>query len=249
MKKLLMISMVAMLAITVACGDDDDNTTPVPPTPGKLSVSVAAAPASIAIDAKTTVTITASEAVKSDLAVTIAVDKADVLTVPTTATIKKGATTATVEGTGKAAGDATITISCAGATVTTATAKVTVKGDEKPVDKITLTATATTLNFSSADAAVSAAVTLTLSKAVDHAIEVSCNYNFDKWGWVNNLEGYPQGVTWSEYPVVIPANSTTHSFSLEIEQGNAGTLPLVVESIDDAAIEFTTAEFDFVITK
>lgn len=246
MKKLFMIAMVAMFA-TVACKEDSTDTV----VETKPSIAVAVTPSEIAVDAKANFTVTATNAVEADLTVTIKVDKADVLTVPASAVIKKGEKTVSFEGIAKAEGTAITTISCAEATITTATANVKVTGGEVP-ESIKLTSSAPALTYSTATGGVSAIVNLTLSKAVSGKITIETGYNFDNWDWTNNAEGFPNGVTWSEYPVVFPAGETTHSFSLEIEQGNAGTLPLLLVSISGAGakdVEFESAEYDFVITK
>lgn len=245
MKKLLMIAMVALVA-TVACKKDGEEVS----VDTKPAIAVSVAPAEIAIGAKAVFTVTATKAVESDLTVSIAVDKAVVLTVPASAIIKKGEKTVTFEGVAKEAGSAITTISCEAATITTASATVKVAAEVS--EAVKLTSAAPTLTYSTATGAVSAIVNLTLSAPATGDIKIETGYNFDNWDWTNNAEGYPQGVTWSEYPVVFPEGETTHSFSLEIEQGNAGTLPLILVSISGAGakgVEFEPAEFDFVITK
>lgn len=244
MKKLLMIAMVALVS-TVACKKNDDK----PVVDAKPSIAISVTPTEIAIDTKAVFTVTATKAVESDLTVSIAIDKTDVLTAPTSIIIKKGEKVATFEGTAKAEGTATATISCADATITGTTAIVKVVAEIAEPNK--LTSEAPNLTFSTASEDISIDVILTLKEAVDGKIELELNYNFDKYDWINT-DGFPTGVSWSEYPVEFPAGETTHTFSILVEQGNAGTLPLMLISISGAGaedVEFEPTEYDFVVTK
>lgn len=244
MKKLLMIAMVTLSTI-VSCKKDENK--PIVST--KPSITISVAPTEIAINTKTNFTITATKAIEADLTIAIEVDKADVLTVPTSVIIKKGEKTATFEGSAKAEGTATITISCAEATITSATAIV--KVVKEVAEPVRLTSDAPKLTFSTASEDISIDINLTLTKAVSGNIELEVNYNFDKYNWINT-DGFPTGVTWSEYPIIFPAGETTHTFSIWVAQGNAGTLPLKLISIlgpGAKGVEFEPIEYDFVVTK
>lgn len=125
MKKFLMIAAMAMVA-TVACKGKDEPA-------NKLDATIVAAPASVKINGAGTLTATLSANAENDVTISVANEKADVLTVGSEIKIAKGAKTGTLAFTGKAAGKTKLSFTSSSVNIKTASTEVTVtEGVEPP---------------------------------------------------------------------------------------------------------------------